>query len=116
MITGTVCFDDGEPVPMGNVVFNTATESFFGTITPDGRYTTGRVKEKQGIPDGIYTVWLAGTDEREDTLNSSGDVVGYTTIRHVAEIFTSPSKSPLRFEVKKGGSQTFDIKVERAGK
>lgn len=112
-LTGTVSFDDGTPVTKGDVVFDSSKESFFGTITADGHYTTGGEKEKQGIPDGVYTVWLSGTESSENTSNVAGDAVSYTVTRPVAEMFTSPSKSPLKFEVKPGGPKTFDVVVER---
>ena len=112
-ISGTVRFDDGTPITQGSVVFNSSTESFFGTITSDGRYTTGGEREKQGIPDGTYTVWLSGTETSDNTFDGEGNVVSYTVTRPVAAVFTSPSTSPLRFEVKKGGPKTFDIVVER---
>ena len=111
--TGTVRFDDGTPITQGSVVFNSSTESFFGTITSDGRYTTGGEKEKQGLPDGTYTVWLSGTETSNNTLDGEGNVVSYTVTHPVAPAFTSPSTSPLKFEVKKGGSKTFDVVVER---
>jgi len=112
-ITGTVRFDDGSPITQGSVVFNSSTESFFGTITSAGRYTTGGEKIKQGLPDGAYTVWLSGTETSNNTLDDEGNVVSYTVTRPVAAVFTSPSTSPLKFEVKKGGSKTFDVVVER---
>jgi hypothetical protein len=112
MITGTVRFDDGTPVTKGSVVFDLDNNSFRGTITADGNYTSGGVKEKQAIPNGVYTVWLTGTEEREDKRDASGQLVDYTVTQHVASEYTSPSNSPLKFEVK-SGERTFDIVVKR---
>ena len=108
-------FDDGTPITRGSVVFNSEKESFFGIITSDGHYSTGGAKEIQGIPDGVYTVWLSGTEEEVNKLDTAGNVTNYVVTQTVAMEYTSASRSPLRFEVKKGGSRTFDIKVERAG-
>ena len=113
LITGTVHFDDGTPVTKGSVVFDSAKESFFGTISSEGNYTTGRNKEKQGIPDGNYTVWLSETEKIENKRDDKGLTIGGSITQLVAPEFRSPSKSPLRFEVKKGVTKTFDIVVER---
>jgi hypothetical protein len=112
VITGTVRFDDGTPVTRGSVVFNSGTKSLRGPISPDGTYTSGGVKEKQGIPDGVYTVWLAGTEESVPS-DASGGLSASIMTQVVAPEFRSASKSPLKFEVKKGGDRKFDIVVKR---
>jgi len=111
LITGTVRYEDGTPITHGNVVFDSAKESFVGEITSDGKYATGRLKQNQGIPDGVYTVWLSSTEEREAF--SVGPAIDYRVTELVAPEYRSPASSPLRFEVKRGGERTFDIVVKR---
>lgn len=113
MITGTVKYSDGEAMTHGSVVFDSGTDSYFGRIDKSGNYTTGGEKEKQGIPPGSYKIWISGTKiEIGADPTSKGESRGEIK-ETVAEIFTSPSETPLSFEVKADGPKTFDITIER---
>ncbi|MDR2171429.1 MAG: hypothetical protein LBP59_14900 [Planctomycetaceae bacterium] len=112
-ISGTVKYSDGAPVTKGNVVFESADSSYFGVINNDGTYITGGNKQVEGIPKGIYKVWLAQTESSEDILDENGTVVSYNITQAVAKKFTSPETTDLTFEVKPGGQKTFNIVVEK---
>ncbi|MDR1958002.1 MAG: hypothetical protein LBQ54_02990 [Planctomycetaceae bacterium] len=112
-ISGTVKFFDGTPVTQGSVVFDSGTESYFGTIRKDGTYVTGGNQQVEGIPNGNYKVWLAQTETIENTLDAKGEVVSYKTTPTVAKKWTSPNTTELTFEVKPGGQKTFDLVVEK---
>jgi hypothetical protein len=112
-ITGTVKLSDGTPVTKGQVVFDNGTESYFGTIKSDGTYVTGGNKTVEGIPNGHYKVWLAGTETAENQFGADGTVTSYTVTQTVAKKYTSPNTTDLKFEVKPGGTKTFDITVEK---
>jgi hypothetical protein len=120
-ITGQVKFDDGEPVKFGYVVFETSENSFTGTLDEQGRYAVGVSKDGTGIPSGEYTIWLAGTAMVKYTVtktnkNDEGDNETFDSDEtpRVHPKHTSPySADALKFEVKRGGSKTFDFTVER---
>ncbi|MGL4595424.1 MAG: hypothetical protein ACRCUY_11920 [Thermoguttaceae bacterium] len=114
LIKGSVKYSDGKPLTRGNVVFDSATNSFFGLIDESGNYRTGALRPNQGIPPGAYKVWLSGTETQETIPAKSSKQEGdYKIIPHVAKIYTSPTTTPLVFEVKKDGPKIFDITIER---
>ncbi|MDR2171410.1 MAG: hypothetical protein LBP59_14805 [Planctomycetaceae bacterium] len=112
-ISGTVKYSDGDPVTRGNVVFESADSSYFGVINKDGTYITGGNKQVEGIPKGTYKVWLAQTESSENFFDENGTVVSYTITPKVAKKFTSSDSTDLIFEVKSGGTKTFNIVVEK---
>ncbi|MDR2168627.1 MAG: carboxypeptidase-like regulatory domain-containing protein [Planctomycetaceae bacterium] len=112
-ISGTVKYSDGAPVTKGNVVFENADSSYFGVINNDGTYITGGNKQVEGIPKGIYKVWLAQTESSENILDENGKVVSCNTTQTVAKKFTSSETTDLTFEVKPEGQKTFNIIVEK---
>ncbi|MDR0870250.1 MAG: carboxypeptidase-like regulatory domain-containing protein [Planctomycetaceae bacterium] len=126
-ITGQVKFDDGEPVSFGQVCFSDARSSFYSSLNKEGRYSLGVTSDGAGIPPGEYTVWLAGTVEvkqilvkskkkKVDSEEESADEPEYIDgdeIQRVAQQYTLPDNSPLKFTVKSDGPKTFDFVVER---
>jgi hypothetical protein len=119
-ITGQVKFVDGEPVNFGYVVFETSENSFTGTLGEQGRYEIGVDKDGTGIPPNEYTVWLAGTAavkyttlKRRKSDDSENETFESDETQRVHSKYTSPhSPDALKFEVKRGGSKTFDFTVE----
>jgi len=55
--------DDGSPVPIGTVGFETDTYSARGTLSPDGTFDVGSLGEKDGLPPGTYRVSVTGAEK-----------------------------------------------------
>jgi hypothetical protein len=112
LITGSVSYDeDGSPMGFGQIAFSNNTSEFIGEIQPDGTYKTGGIKEVDGIPDGIYKVYFKQTEEviPPDFVKK----IPPKEIPRIAAEFTSVNSTPLTFEVKRGGTTTFNIKVKK---
>ncbi|MDR1382735.1 MAG: hypothetical protein LBJ67_02635 [Planctomycetaceae bacterium] len=112
-ISGTVKFSDGTPVTKGQVVFDNGTNSYFGAISSNGSYITGGNKTVEGIPNGNYKIWFAGTETTDNKTGADGTITSYTVTQTVAKKYTSPNTTDLKFEVKSSGATTFDITVEK---
>ena len=115
-ISGTVKFEDGEPVTRGQVTFRSADgATYYGYLDKNGKYSPGETRDGQPIPVGHYQVWLTATDISEEKMAVPGDptTATYTVIRTVDGKYTSPDTTQLAFEVKAGGPKTFDFTVER---
>ncbi|MDR1382990.1 MAG: hypothetical protein LBJ67_03960 [Planctomycetaceae bacterium] len=113
-ISGRVTFPDGKPVSIGEVNFATREKSYLGRLNQEGYYAPGELKDGDGIPAGIYQVWLSKTSELKYKLNKNGEYTDeYIIIEKVAPKYHS-NNSGLIFEVKRGGTKTFDFTVERA--
>ncbi|MDR1963054.1 MAG: hypothetical protein LBQ50_04700 [Planctomycetaceae bacterium] len=116
-IYGTVTFPDGEPVNFGSVCFEGNGKTISGYLNEKGDYFPGELEDGDGIPFGVYKVWLSGTVLSEEIFNKRGEATGKNqyTVR-VAEKYTLPATTDLTFEVKRGGSKRFDFTVERPSK
>ncbi|MDR1491195.1 MAG: hypothetical protein LBT05_00490 [Planctomycetaceae bacterium] len=117
-ITGHVTFaDNGEPVNFGAVCFETAENTFYGTLDQNGFYAVGDTHDGAGIPPGNYQVWLSGTVLTEDIPSKGNDGLFNTkeTVR-VHPKYTLPNPDGLKFEVKRNGAKTFDFTAERPPK
>jgi hypothetical protein len=113
-ISGTVKFSDGTPITSGRIVFDDGKHSYFGTIQKDGACVTGGVKPVESIPDGVYKIWLASTEKTVDEVfNDKNELVSYNTVEQVAEKFRYVDKTDLVFEVKRGGTTTYDVVIEK---
>lgn len=118
-LSGTVTFsDDGSPVPMGTVCFESATSYARGQLDQNGRYTLGFEKEGNGIPRGVYGVCVTGarrplgmTDEPGSVPGSTGGVMQYQEL--VAQKFQARSTSGITCTVD-GSTKTFNFQVDRA--
>ena len=114
-VSGTVTFDDGEPLTVGSVCFRSESNTFHGKIDKNGYYSPGGLKEGEGIPYGNYEVWISGTDWSEPIPTRDGsEPSNFKIFSTVASKYTSPNPNGLTFEAKKGGPRKFDIVVERA--
>ncbi|MDR1382820.1 MAG: hypothetical protein LBJ67_03085 [Planctomycetaceae bacterium] len=113
-ISGTVKFSDGTPITFGQVVFDDGKHSYFGIIKGNGTYVTGGSKPVEGIPDGVYKIWLASTEKTVDEIfDDKKQLVSYNTVEQVAEKYRYASKTDLTFEVKRGGTKTYHVVVEK---
>ena len=116
-VTGKVTFPDGSPLTVGKVVFETDSFVATGPLLPDGTYTLGSIKAKDGVPPGTYRVAVAGAMQASGTQNmtsGSGNVSSTIAVTLyspvIAKQFTSAETSGITCEVKK--SMTFDFQVE----
>ncbi|MCL2005953.1 MAG: hypothetical protein FWG73_07280 [Planctomycetaceae bacterium] len=110
---GTVTFsDDGEPVPIGAVYFETPTFSAMGSINPDGTYTVGSMDIADGIPKGTYNVTIRGAEEITLIENPDGTRVERRRAL-IDSKYQSADTSGLSFTVD-GTTRRFDIPVDRA--
>ena len=69
---GKVTFEDGTPVPIGAVIFETDTFQSVGTIQSDGTYQMSSLGQDDGLPPGEYRVRLSGTgyiDENDNWID-----------------------------------------------
>jgi hypothetical protein len=113
-ISGTVTFSDGTPINFGQVVFDDGKNSYFGIISKDGTYITGGTKVVEGIPDGVYKIWLASTEKTVDEVyNDKKELVSYKTAEQVAEKHRYANKTDLVFEVKRGSPTTYNVVVDK---
>jgi hypothetical protein len=118
-ITGTVKYTDGTPIDFGYIVFDNGQKSYYGTIKTDGTYISGGIKEVEGIPAGVYKVWIAGTETRTNEVyektadGEKGNLISYDEVQRVAEKHRSYEKTDLTFEIKRGGSTTYNVVVEK---
>jgi hypothetical protein len=108
-ITGTVKYGDGTPVAPGHIIFEDVKYSFVGDIDADGTYVTGAEKAKDGIPNGVYKVYLGGYNK---------PFVDFAAHKIQENITVDPkicsaSTTDLVFEVKRNCPKTFDITVTR---
>jgi len=110
-ISGTVTFsDDGSPLTTGTVMMTSSTKYVRGDLNDKGEYSLGELKDGDGVPLGEYRVSICGAYEA--TLPDPP----YSTPSYIHAKYESPDRSGLKFEVKKDGPKTFDIKVDRPGK
>jgi len=107
-VGGKVTFDDGTPLTVGTVVFETETQQMIGEIHKDGTYRMSPDGKKNGIPNGEYKVAVSGAVEETGEVRDDGRKVTRTIID---EKFRSPSTSGLTCEV--NGAKTFNITVTR---
>jgi hypothetical protein len=113
-VTGHVTFTDGEPVNFGSVCFETCENTFYAKLDENGYYSIGDTQDGVGIPAGEYQVWLSGTVLTEEIQGKNND--GHFDVKETIRVhpkYTLPDYDALKFEVKRGGSKTFDFTVER---
>ena len=111
-VGGTVHFDDGTPLDVGEVYLSNGTFMFSGSIQPDGTFSLGELKDGDGIPPGNYRVWIAGANPLPPTIDEiqAGAVAAPLKI---PVKYTDRDQSGLTFEAKPGGPKTIDIVVEK---
>jgi hypothetical protein len=96
---GSVKYDSGDPVPGGMVVFKSDQQQFSGEIAADGTFQLGGIRAGDGLLPGTYKVAVLGYDADDKPL--------------VVAKFSDADKSGLKFEVKKGEKNHFEIQVSK---
>jgi hypothetical protein len=107
-VSGKITFTDGDPVPIGQVVFEDGQHTYFGLMQPDSRYSVGVLKDGDGIPPGKYRVAVAGA--MTDVVYQDEKLVSPAK-QLVADKWTDSKTSGLEYDVKK--SMVVDIQAER---
>ena len=120
-ITGQVKFDDGTPLTIGEVIFESNTVQARGPIDTAGKYTMGTIKDGDGVPPGQYRVYVSGAVEPTgkqlpyypggepmptDTPTTYPEMRSLIDVKHTQSI-----TSGLTCDVT--GSQKFDITVSK---
>ncbi|MDR0609836.1 MAG: hypothetical protein LBG58_06980 [Planctomycetaceae bacterium] len=108
-LSGKVTFsDDGSPLSVGTVCFETDTFLARGTLKADGSYVVGSLSEKDGLPAGSYKVYISGAEQE-----IGQDKEGMALMEPLIDTkFSSASSSGLSIDVT-ASTKTFDIKVDR---
>jgi len=121
-VSGKVTFPDGSPLTVGKVAFETESFVATGVLQEDGTYILGTESERDGIPPGLYKVYVAGAmqqigtqDMKVATTSASGGQESTTMampmfVPAVAPKYSKADTSGIICEVKK--SMTFDFEVE----
>ena len=112
-VTGKVTFEDGEPLTLGRVCFQTDTMFADGPLQSDGTYTLGSLGENTGLPKGTYQVFISGatTPPQLGMGAGLGGTVGSFTpgTSLIHKKFTDRMTSGLTCDV--NGRTVFDITV-----
>ena len=109
-LKGKVVFsDDGSPVPMGQVCFE--TEGYFARsdLKPDGTFVVSSLKLNDGLPAGKYRVYISGAAQFTGKDPQTG---GDTYEPLVDKKFLSGSTSGIEIEVTLA-MKNIDITVDR---
>lgn len=113
-LSGTITFsDDGTPIPMGTVFFQSENAISRAKIHPDGTYTVSSVSNKDGLPPGKYDVYLLGVDEPPIKDKMGHEIPSGISLIDVK--YRSASTSGLSFTVD-GSAKKFDFAVDRVTK
>jgi len=104
-LSGTVTYEDGSPLTLGEVIFVTDSFQAVGTIQSDGTYTVGSLDIDDGLPAGTYRVYISNAVDLGEEIDSEADDKPL-----VAEKFTSADTSGLTCDIPAEGNK-FDITV-----
>jgi len=113
-VSGKVTFPDDTPVTIGKVTFETDSFVASGPLKEDGTYIIGSLSARDGLPPGLYKVYIAGAMRQEGTRtmwSPDGTSVEIPVAAPVvAKKYTKADTSGIVCDVKK--SVQFDFKVE----
>lgn len=108
-VTGKVTFsDDGSPLPVGMILFETDHYLARGKLKPDGTYNVDSVSKRDGLPPGFYRVSISGAVE-EMVSGKDGSIMMQPLID---EKYTSNVNSGLTIEITPS-THRFDFQVDR---
>ena len=108
-LKGTVTFsDDGSPVPVGVINFETDSSFSRGTLKSDGTYLVGTLSENDGIPPGTYRVSIVGAVRDTGRVEYNEPVMEPL----IDEKYSSGTTSGLTLTVP-APQGVYDIQVER---
>lgn len=99
--------DDGSPLTMGTVCFESSTFLARGELDSNGRYDLGSLSAKDGIPQGTYRVYITGA--AKGGMNEKGVLV---LVPLIDPKYVAGNTSGLSVTID-GKSRSFDIQVNR---
>lgn len=110
-VQGTVHFPDGSPLTTGRVVLDggDVDSGSWGLIHPDGSFQLGTFDVDDGVPPGVYRVYI------ENAMTLPPDNWGdrdFTPRPLIHARFANPETSGLAYDIP-GESTTWDIEVEK---
>ena len=111
-VGGRVTFEDGTPLTVGEVIFQTGTCLVSGRIQSDGTYKLAGATKNDGVPLGHYGVRIVGAYDTSNTppgITSPSEAL--PPIPLIDKKFEKTETSGLTCEVK--GSTMFDITVTK---
>ena len=100
--------DDGSPVPVGTVGFETDTYHARGDLKPDGTFVVGSLKTNDGLPPGSYRVYISGAQKSIGT-DANGEEI-YESL--IDEKFTNSRTSGITIDIKTS-TKNFEVVVDR---
>jgi len=113
-LRGKITFsDDGSPLPVGAIYFETPTYSASGVIEKDGTYIVGSDSLRDGLPKGTYSVVIRGADEITVIHPPGGGMPRENRRPLIDSKYQNPDTSGLSFTVD-GKTRKFDFQVDRA--
>ena len=116
-MSGTVTFaDNGEPVPVGTVIFESGPHHARGHLDEQGRYSLDFDSPGSGLPKGTYNVYVTGASVPDGSVQIAGStgMSERTRFRNLLDPkYNSATTSGLTVVVD-GSSRTFDFRVDRA--
>ena len=108
-LTGKVIFsDDGTPVPLGTVALESDTSFSRAGIQPDGTFTVGSLKKADGLPPGLYRVYITGAEMLVGQDSNGNDIY----VQLIDPKFTRPETSGLTIDISHT-TRDFVIEVDR---
>ena len=109
-VNGKVVFsDDGSPLDVGMILFESGDTVSRGTINGDGTFNMGFEKQNDGMPPGTYNVSIS------NAVRAEGDMRAPQIIPLVATKFSSGSTSGITITVDRSLELPLEIKVDRFG-
>jgi len=112
-VTGQVKFEDGTPLTVGDVIFESTTVQARGPLDRSGKFVMGSARVKDGVPPGQYRVYIGGAQEATGemrVISGRGDT--RPIMRSLIDAkWEQPATSGLTCEVR--SSTTFNITVTR---
>ena len=100
--------DDGSPVPVGTVCFETDSYLARGDLRTDGTFTVGSLKASDGLPAGSYRVYISGAQKSIGTDDQGMEL--YELL--IDPKFTSGTTSGITIDVTPS-TKFFEVKVDR---
>ena len=108
-LKGKIVFsDDGSPLPIGTVCFESDNYLSRGHLKPDGTFAVGSLKQTDGFPSGTYRVYVTGATKVVGQDQEGNDL--YEPL--INEKFFSGKTSGLTIDVTPS-TQYFEVVVDR---
>jgi len=112
-VGGKVSFPDGEPLPIGRLCFVNEKANFSCKIQKDGTFRIGSRNDGDGIPPGVYKVYIEqAVVPPPDTVKLRDDGVLPPGIPLIAGKYFDSQSSGIVCDTNDG--RTLNITVERA--